>query len=138
MELLTRTCRFEEMNIERIFARGFVVVGGLFWVAMLFGASFAYQGKSLASSLGTALIPLGVTVAAFAVGWFYELLASALLAVSALGVIGWGLAMHWETGVWLIVGTFIIAPIVIAALLFLLAARMQNVCELRDASGTAA
>ena len=38
MELLSRTCSTERMNIERILARTFVVVGGLFWVLMLWGS----------------------------------------------------------------------------------------------------
>jgi hypothetical protein len=133
MNLLVKTCNYDAMNTQRIFARGFVIAGGIFWVAAAFGAMNAYLGKSIAQSIGTALIPLALAVAAFLIGWFYERLASVVLAVGGVVVIAWGVLGAWEMGVWLTMGVFLLAPIAISALLFLLAAQTQTVCELSAA-----
>jgi hypothetical protein len=133
MNLMVRTCNYDAMNAQRIFARGFVVAGGVFWVAASFGAMNSYLGKTFAQSALTALIPLALAVVVFLVGWFYERLASVVLAVGAVGVILWGVLGGWEMGVWLTMGVFLIAPIAISALLYLLAAQTQTVCELSPA-----
>ncbi len=134
MELLARTCNTDRMNVQRLAARLFVAAGGLFWVAAAFGASFSYQGKSLAESAGTALIPLAIAVVALALGWMYEVLTAALLFAGTAGVIIWGVTGSWEAGVWMINAAVLIAPMVLAAILFLLAARMQNICQLEEHS----
>ena len=133
MNLMVKTCNYDAMNMERIFARGFVVAGGIFWVAAAFGAMNAYLGKTIAQSVTTALIPLALAVVVFLVGWSYERLASAILAVGAVGVILWGVLGAWEPGVWLTMSVFLIAPIAVSALLYLLAAQTQTVCELSTA-----
>jgi hypothetical protein len=133
MNLLVKTCNYDAMNTQRIFARGFVIAGGVFWVAAAFGAMNSYLGKTLAVSIGTALIPLALAVVVFLIGWFYERLASVVLAVGGVGVIVWGVLGAWEMGVWLTMGVFLIAPIAIAALLYMLAAQTQTVCELSTA-----
>lgn len=130
MALLERTCNTERMNIERLAARIFVAVGGLLWAAAAFGASFSYQGESLLDSVGTAFLPLAATVIALAIGWFYEKLAALLLAIGAAGVIGFGVFAGWEAGVWFTMAAVLIAPMLIAALLFMLASRMQDICTL--------
>lgn len=133
MNLLVRTCNYDAMNTQRIFARGFVVAGGIFWVFAAFGAMNAYLGKTFAQSMMTALVPLILAVVVFLVGWFYERLASAVLVVGTVGVIVWGLLGVWELGVWLTMGVFLIAPMAVSALLYLLAAQTQTVCELQEA-----
>jgi hypothetical protein len=137
MALLERTCKTEQMNFQRLAARIFVAIGGLLWVFMFFASNTAARYSGLSYSPGevvdagvSALIPLGVTVIALAVGWFYEKLAAVLLVLGAVGVVAWGAVAGWETGVWMLVGIFIIAPMLIAALLFWLAARMQAICTL--------
>jgi len=130
MELLARTCHTERMNVERLIARIFVALGGIFWVAAVFGANFRYSDQSLVESVGTALLPLGIAVVALAVGWFYETLAAVLLGVGAVGVVVWGIVVGWEAAVWLIMAAVLIAPMIIAAVLFSLAARMQRICTL--------
>ncbi len=119
--------------MERIFARGFVIAGGVVWIAAVFGAMNAYLGKTVAVSTLDAAIPLALAVAVFVVGWFYERLASAILAVASVGVIVWGVISAWEAGVWLYMGIALIAPMVVAALLYLLAAQTQTVCALSTA-----
>jgi protein-S-isoprenylcysteine O-methyltransferase Ste14 len=118
------------MNIERIGARAFVLVGGLLWAAAAFGASFSYLGESMTQAAEQAFIFLVLTVIAFVVGWFYEKLAALLLLLGALGIVAWGIVGAWEAGVWLTMGAVLIAPMLIAALLFLLASRMQDICTL--------
>jgi hypothetical protein len=135
MELLARTCEFEHMNVQRLAARGFVAAGGVFWAMAAFGANFAYRDQSLTSAAGTALLPLAIAVGALVVGWFYEVLVAALLAAGTLGVIAWGIVAEWETGVWSINAFVLLAPMVIAAVLFLLAARMQRICSLEGHEG---
>jgi len=133
MELLSRTCNTERMNVERLVARIFVALGGLFWVAAVFGANFAYEDKALSDSLGSALIPLAITIVALAIGWFYEVLASLLLTAGAVGVIVYGAIVPWDNlGIWITMSAVLIAPMLIAALLFMLASRMQKICTLEE------
>ena len=134
MNLLVKTCNYNRMNMERMFARGFVIAGGVVWIAAVFGAMNAYLGKTVAVSTLDAVIPLALAVAVFVVGWFYERLASAILAVASVGVIVWGVISGWEAGVWLYMGIALIAPMAVAALLYLLAAQTQTVCELSSAT----
>lgn len=134
MNLMVKTCNYDAMNTQRIFARGFVVAGGIFWVAAAFGAMNSYLGKTFTQSALTALIPLVLAVVVFLVGWFYERLASLVLAVGFVIVIVWGVLAAWEMGVWLTMGVFLLAPIAISALLYLLAAQTQTVCELQTSA----
>ncbi len=139
MELLSRTCNTESANTERIIARVFVVLGGLFWILMFFGSQtdaryehLVYDAAGVESGLVNALIPLGVTVATFVLGMFYERLTALLLLLGAAGVVVWGVLFEWEMGVWLVIGLLIIAPMVIAAILYWLAGRMEQMCLLQE------
>lgn len=132
MELMAKTCNYDRMNVQRLVARVFVVAGGVFWVAAAFGASFSYQGMSVVDSVGTALIPLAIAVFALLLGWFFEVLDAALLFLGAAVVVAWGLISGWEAGVWGIMLVFLVVPMVISAVLFLLAARMQKTCSLEE------
>lgn len=133
MNLLVKTCNYDVMNTQRIFARGFVIAGGLLWTAAVFGAMDTYMKMAIARSVLDAMIPLVLTVVVFLVGWFYEQLASAILAVAAIGIVVWGVIVGWEAGVWLYMGVTLIAPMVVAALLYLLAAQTQTLCALTEA-----
>lgn len=108
-------------NTERLFARGFTILGGIFWIAAAFAGPYVYGGKSIVGAFGIAIYPLLFTIAVLAIGWFYERLVSLLLAVGAVGTIAWGIIMGWESAVWAIMLIFFIAPTVVAALLFFLA-----------------
>lgn len=143
MELMARTCKTERMNVERIVARVFVILGGAFWVLMVMAntttqkyANLIYDDVNVAGVLGSALVPLIVVVIIFVVGLFYEYLAAAILFGGAAVTVGYGLFMGWETGIWVTAGLVLIAPMVVAGLLYLLAARMQKVCELEGVSAT--
>lgn len=130
MELLAKTCKSEQMNAQRIFARIFVVLGGLFWVFMAWGAAWAYQGAPLTEALGGALVYAAAIAAIFLIGMFYENLAALILGVGAVGVVVYGVVMSWEAGVWGTVFFFFILPMLIAATLYFLAARMQKICSM--------
>jgi len=132
MELMARTCNYERMNVQRLMARLFVLAGGLFWVAAVFGASFSYQGRSVVDSVGSALIPLAITIIALLVGWFFEMLDALLLFVGAAVVIVWGIMAGWEAGVWGIIIVVLVVPMIVSGVLFMLAARMQQVCSLEE------
>jgi hypothetical protein len=108
-------------NTERLFARGFTILGGVFWIVAAFAGPYMYLGKSVAGAFGYAIYPLIFTIAVFAIGWFSERLVSMLLAVGAIGTIAWGVIMGWETTVWAIMLIFFIAPTVVAAILYFLA-----------------
>lgn len=130
MELLARTCNTEQMNAFRIFARIFVIVGGLFWISMVWGAKWAYQGAPLTEALANAAIYAILIAAVFALGLFYEYLAAAVLAGGAVVIVALGIAAGWEAGVWGTVFFFFILPMLVAAALYALSARMQRLCAL--------
>lgn len=130
MELLTKTCETEQMNVERILARTFVIVGGAFWVLMAWAAAWAYQGAPLTAALGNALVFAGGIAVIFVIGLFYEGLASVILAAGAVGIVVLGLISGWEAGLWATVFFFLMLPMFIAAALYALAARMQRICSL--------
>lgn len=131
MEFLARTCRTEQMNLQRVFARLFVIAGGLLWVFMAWGVEWSYRGSPLIEALGFALIYVVGIAAIFVIGLFYEYLAAALLVAGTVAVVILGLVRGWEAGVWGIAVFFFILPMLIAAALYAMAARMQRICELR-------
>ncbi|MHB1340632.1 MAG: hypothetical protein ACYC77_02340 [Coriobacteriia bacterium] len=132
MELMAKVCKTEEMNYERLFARLFVGLGGIFWVAAVFGMDFGYRDKGAFESMQSALILLAVVAAVLAIGWFFENLAAALLAAGAIGAAAWGVVTGWESGVWFIMAAVLIAPMVVSGALFFLAGRMQRICESKE------
>lgn len=137
MGVMTRACNYERMNVERLFARGFVIFGGLVWTVMFFAAETAARYSGITYTLdevikaaGSALLPLAAAILVFVVGWFYERLAAVLLFAGAAGVIAWGIVIGWTGALWAIMGVALIGPMALAAVLFLLASRMQTVCSL--------
>jgi hypothetical protein len=143
MEVMTRTCNYERMNVERLFARGFVILGGILWTVMLFASetaasytNFTYTLDEVIAAAGSAVLPLAAAVLVFVVGWFYEKLAALLLVVGALGVVAWGVIASWSVSLWVIMGIALVGPMLLAALLYLLASRMQMICTLEGHPGS--
>lgn len=141
MELLSRTCKTESMNVERIIARLFVVLGGLFWIFMLWGSQTGsgyslgpLSSSEIRSALGSAAIPLAFTILVFILGLFFERLTALVLLLAAAAVIIWGIVAAWESGVWMMAIAVLVAPILIAAALYWLAGRMQQICLLEQHS----
>lgn len=139
MQLLAKVCKQERMNIERLFARAFVLLGGLFWFVAAIGAGTRYlEDGSEVFTQGWIL--LGVTLAVLAIGWFYEVLAAMILLGLTVVFVVYGFVnpAEWEIGVWATWLLFTAAPAFAAAWLFLAAARMQKTCELEEAQKAAA
>jgi hypothetical protein len=134
VELFARTCNYDVMDTERIAARVFVGLGGAIWAILAIGASLVYPaGGGGTLSYLPGLLVLALAVVALLVGWFFENLAAILLFLGAAATIVWGVVAGWEAGVWGVMAIFLIGPEIIAGLLFLMAARMQKVCELAGA-----
>lgn len=134
MQMTTRACSYERMNIERLGARVFVALGGAFWAVAQFGGLYFYRDLGLAESIGGALPPLAISAAALAVGWFYERLAAIGLGVGAAAIVVWGVLAGWEVGSWLGMVATVVGPMTAAAVLFWLAARMEEICGLEEES----
>lgn len=129
MELLARTCKTEVMNVQRIMARLFVIVGALFWGFAAWGAKWAYEGAPFTTAMSYGALFAAAILVVFVIGLFFENLAAAILLIASLGVIVAGFVGRWETGVWAVVLFFFVLPLVIAGVLYLMAARMQKICE---------
>jgi hypothetical protein len=127
-------CNLDRMTLERISARTFVVLGGLFWVVAAFAAGRGIVRGSSIMSFESALLPLVLTIAIFAIGWFFEYVASGLLVLGSIGVMVWGASANWEPGVWMLVVATLVAPMLIAATLYFLAARMEGICAVESGS----
>ena len=122
----THTAR---MSVERLFARGFVIAGGLFWMVAAFAALWAYVGASASVALLAAFYPFAATLATLAVGWYFERTAAAMLVLGSLAVVVWGVVGGWEMGVWILMVLTMIGPMMTAAGLFVLARREQVALE---------
>lgn len=130
-------CKPDRMAVERLFAYGFVGIGGVFWASAVFGADYGYSGLSPMVSARNALFPLALTLGVLAVGWFFERAAAVLLVLTAAGVVVWGALTGWEPGVWSLVTVTLIGPMLVSAVLYWLAARMQRVCDLEQTTAPA-
>ena len=136
MDILVRRCNYDRMNLERISAMGFVLLGGVIWVAAALGAaSKMYLNATPLETASMAALPLALAAIAFLVGWFYERLAAVLLFAGAAAVVVWGLIGAWEAGVWMTMVAVLIAPAAFAGLLYLMAAMTQRACELQEKQG---
>jgi hypothetical protein len=114
-------------NIERMFARGFVIAGGVFWAIAAFAGPFVFGETTAREAFVTAMWPLLATVVILLIGWYYERIASLLLFAGSAAVFAWGVMFGWEAGVWMIMSAVLIAPMVIAGVLFLLASHSESV-----------
>jgi len=120
----------QRISIERGFARGFVLAGGLFWAVAAFAGASIFQLTGMPAALLGAFIPLVATAATLIVGWYFERMTSVLLAVASVAVVVWGAVAGFEAGVWAIVTFALIGPMATASVLFWLARREQDAFEL--------
>ncbi len=127
-----KSCNQDRMNLERLAARGFVIAGGIFWIIAAFAGPYFYDRSGMGAAVTTAIYPFAATVATLVIGRTYERLAAVLLFAGAAGVVVWGVLYGWELGVWMLMSFVLIAPITIAGVLFMLAGRLQDVCELEE------
>jgi hypothetical protein len=131
MAFMAKTCNYDAMGGERLSARLFVTLGGVFWIIAALTAWTVYGNVGFAS--GQALIPFALAAVALLIGWFYENAAAVLLFIGAAATVVWGVTTGWEAGVWGIMAFVLIGPTIVAGLLFMMAASMQKVCALEDA-----
>jgi len=117
------------MNMDRIFALAFVIAGGVFWTAASFAALYSYVRAGASVALLAAFYVFAATAATLVIGWFYERAAAALLVAASIAVVIWGAIASWELGVWILMGIFLVGPMLTAAVLFALAHREQEVVE---------
>ena len=82
---MLRTRNTGQLNLDRVFARSLVILGGLFWIFTALGAQkaaytqYVYKLPELAQGALVALVPLAITVVMFAVGLYFERLAGTRL-----------------------------------------------------------
>ncbi len=107
----------ERKNTERIFARAFTLLGGVFWIV----SAFAFAGPLMKGGIVYPLVPLVFTAGVLTLGWFYERLTALILGLAALGTVAWGVIMGWDPVVWGVMLSLFVTPTVVAAVLFYLA-----------------
>ncbi len=118
------------ISMERNVARGFVIAGGVFWSVASFAGLYVFSDSGLPNALFAAGIPLVAIAATLIIGWYYERVAAALLALASVGVVAWGIIYQFELGVWGIMAVFLIGPMLTASVLFWMARRDQEALEL--------
>lgn len=118
------------ISIERGFARGFVILGGLFWSVATFAGLFSFQETGVGYALVAAFLPLAACIATLIIGWHYERVASLLLVAASFAIVAWGVIYQFELGVWMIMTLFVMGPMLTAAALFWLARRDLEAYEL--------
>jgi hypothetical protein len=107
--------------LERGVARAFVIGGGL----------YSFRDAGALRAFLVAGIPLAATILTLIVGWYWERIAAAMLAVASIGAVYYGLSVQFDAGVWLLVTLTLIGPMMTAAVLFWLARREYEALELR-------
>jgi hypothetical protein len=135
MNYMLRARDTGQLNIDRVFARLFVIGGGIFWIA----AFFAVQTKQMYSNLSytfpevqkamvVALGPLALVIAVFVLGMLYERLTGILLVVVSIVMVFYGYFSHSTDGLvlWVTAFSVLVLPSLIAGALFELAARRQE------------
>jgi hypothetical protein len=116
--------------VERGVARGFVLLGGLFWAVASFAGLYSFRESGVGNAVMAAFFPLVAVLVTLIVGWYYERITAVLLAGASLAVVAWGVIYQFEIGVWIIMTVALIGPMMTAAVLFWLARRDQEAYEL--------
>jgi hypothetical protein len=120
----------DRRNVYRIFASIFVIGGGLFWAITVFVGMLNFPGSTVLRSVASGLVWVAVAVVVFIVGLFWEYVAAGLLGLALVGSLAYGMASQgFEPGVWGIWAVFLLLPIVISAVLYLLAGRERSMSE---------
>jgi len=117
--------------LERGIARAFVIAGGVFWAIAAFAGWYSFRDAGGARAFLAAGIPLVATLVTLIVGWYWERIAAAMLALASIGAIYYGVVTGFDVGVWLLVTLTMIGPMMTAAVLFWLARREYEALEFR-------
>jgi hypothetical protein len=135
-----------QVNVERILARSFVALGGVFWTLGFFGANtkasyanFVYTLPEVERAVMFALLPLALAVGAFVLGMFYERIAGIVLLIAAGAMLAYGVFAHLgEVVLWITAVAVLVGPTFAAAILYFFAARTQEFQELKKSTSAAA
>lgn len=119
------------IQIERGIARGFVVLGGLFWGITAFAGLYSFRQTGAQEAFLVASLPLLASLVTLIIGWYWERIAAVMLVGATAGVIYWGVVAAFEAGVWAIVAIALIGPMLTAAALFWMARREYEALEFR-------
>ena len=122
---------FRRIRIERGFARAFVILGGAFWGIAAFAGLYEFRETGAGAAAMAAAIPLFAALVTLVIGWYWERFAAIALAVGSAVVVYWGVAMQFEMGVWVLIGFFLLGPMLTAAVLFWMARRETEALEIR-------
>lgn len=114
--------------IKRGVARAFVIVGAAFWSLAAF-SEYRIAGSGASEATLMALVPLAASLATLVIGWYWERVASALLATGALAALAAGVVYGFAPQVWAIVTFALIGPMATAAILFWAARSEQEAYE---------
>jgi len=120
----------QRIQLERGFARAFVIAGGLFWAVAAFAGLYVFRANGMGAAILGAFFPLVATLVTLVIGWYYERVMAALLVMASFAVVVWGVMAGFELGVWGIVTVALIGPMMTAAVLFWLARHDQEALEL--------
>jgi len=131
-----RTARDTErrMKLERGFARSFVILGGVFWACAAFAGYYSFRQSGVTAAFVAGCIPAFAAAFTLIIGWYWERIASAMLAMASLVVIAWGVFFQFELGVWVLMAFSLIGPMVTAAVLFWLARGEHEALEVLHAT----
>lgn len=116
----------DRLEIDEVVVIGLMVVGALTWI----GGAYAAFTRGDMQVFYACMVAAIFTVAALAVGAFFERTASAALVVAAAALVTWGVLAGWETGVWLLVGALVLAPTLAAAGMFAFAAHEERMIRI--------
>ena len=114
------------IQLERGFARGFVIAGGLFWAVATFAGLNIFGDTGVAAAMLGAFFPLVATLATLVIGWYYERFTAVMLVLASFAAVAWGVSASFEMGVWVIMTIALIGPMMTAATLFWMARREQE------------
>lgn len=122
---------YRRIELERGVARAFVISGGVFWAVAAFAGLYSFRGSGIPAAFLGASVPLFAALVTLVVGWYWERLTAALLALASAGAVYYGVASQFEAGVWLLVGIFLIGPMLTAAALFWMARQEHVALQLK-------
>ncbi|MDO8915591.1 MAG: hypothetical protein Q7W16_05865 [Coriobacteriia bacterium] len=134
MNLLVRTCNYGRMNIQRVIARAVVAAGILVTGAAVVGAfaEIGYTARTPLEYAEQAAVPLAIAIVVFLVGLWFEVLAALILMVGAVAMIVWGFLAGWDAALWGAMVVFVIGPMIVSGMLYLMASQEQKVCDLEE------
>jgi len=119
------------IQLERGFARAFVILGGAFWGVAAFAGLFSFRETGAREALLAAAVPLFAALVTLVIGWYWERVAAVMLTLASGVVVYWGVVTQFELGVWMLITIFLIGPMLTAAVLFWLARQEHIALEFK-------